>query len=114
VRNDEGVPVRLDGSMLDITQQKTIESELNWAAYHDPLTKLSNRTLYQERKRAAIKAAQKKGQYVALVVLDMNNFKELNDSLGHWAGDRVLEVVAERLVKGCPDNATVARLGGDE
>lgn len=114
VRNDDGQPVRLVGSMLDITQQKTAEAELNWAAHHDPLTKLPNRTLYQERKRVAIDAAKQDGHCVALIVLDLNNFKELNDTLGHAAGDRVLENTAERLLGSLPEKATVARLGGDE
>src|SRR5690606_11146960 len=111
---DDGQPVRLVGSMLDITQQKTAEAELNWAAHHDPLTKLPNRTLYQERKRVAIDAAKQDGHCVALIVLDLNNFKELNDTLGHAAGDRVLENTAERLPGSLPEKATVARLGGDE
>lgn len=114
VRNVDGQPDRLVGSMLDITQQKRTELELNWAAHHDPLTRLPNRAFYRKRKRAAIDAARQSGQCVALIVLDLNSFKELNDTLGHAAGDRVLEQTAERLVSSVPPDATVARLGGDE
>ncbi|TVR06155.1 MAG: EAL domain-containing protein [Salinarimonadaceae bacterium] len=114
VRNDEGQPVRLVGSMLDITQQKKAEAELKWAAYHDPLTKLPNRTLYRKRMCSAIAAARARSRFVALVVLDLNRFKELNDTLGHAAGDKVLEDVSRRLSESLPEGATVARLGGDE
>jgi diguanylate cyclase (GGDEF)-like protein/PAS domain S-box-containing protein len=114
VRNDEGEPTRLVGTMLDVTQQKKAEAELHWSANHDPLTRLPNRTLYKRRKREAIAAARESGQHVALIVLDLNNFKEMNDTLGHAAGDKVLEDVAGMLLKGLPKNATIARLGGDE
>lgn len=114
VRNADERPIRLVGSMLDVTQQKTAEAELNWAALHDPLTKLPNRTLYRKRKQAAIDDARQTGRCVALIVLDLNKFKELNDNLGHGAGDRVLEQTAERLRRCLPLDATVARLGGDE
>ncbi|MBI1620806.1 EAL domain-containing protein [Aquamicrobium sp. cd-1] len=114
VRDGDERPIRLVGSMLDVTQQKTVEAELNWAALHDPLTKLPNRTLYRKRKRAAIDDARQSGGSVALIVLDLNNFKELNDTLGHAAGDRVLEQTAQRLLESLPHTASVARLGGDE
>ncbi|MEF2553447.1 EAL domain-containing protein [Aurantimonas sp. A2-1-M11] len=114
VRSDEGRPVRLVGSMLDITQQKVAEAELNWAAYHDPLTKLPNRALYQKSIQSAIEEARANCRSVALVVLDLNSFKELNDTLGHAAGDKVLEETARRLSDSIPEGATVARLGGDE
>jgi len=114
VRNEEGQSVRLVGSMLDITQQKKAEAELNWAAYHDSLTKLPNRALYRKHKRVAIDAARQSGRFVAVMVLDLNNFKELNDTLGHVAGDRVLEETARRLTEALPGEVTVARLGGDE
>src|SRR5690606_16699439 len=83
VRSGSGEPTRLVGSMLDITQQKRAEAELNWAAFHDPLTKLPNRTLFRIRKKAAIDAARDTGKFVALIVLDLNDFKQVNDTLGH-------------------------------
>ena len=114
VRDAAGEPVRLVGSMLDITAQKKAQNELKRAAYHDPLTGLPNRALYRMRVEQAIDAAGSAGRFVALVVLDLNSFKELNDTLGHAAGDKVLEAVARRLSSSVPDSATVARLGGDE
>lgn len=114
VRDEQGEATRLVGSMLDITQQKKAEAELNWAAYHDPLTKLPNRALYRIRMISAIDEARESGECVALVVLDLNGFKDLNDTLGHAAGDRVLEEISSRLSDSLPQGATVARLGGDE
>jgi diguanylate cyclase (GGDEF)-like protein/PAS domain S-box-containing protein len=114
VRNSDGEPVRLVGSMLDITNQKLAQEELNWAAYHDPLTRLPNRALYGTRIRSAIDDARSNSQIVALVTLDLNNFKSLNDTLGHAGGDMVLAETAKRLASSLPNNATVARLGGDE
>src|SRR5690606_23941137 len=87
---------------------------LHWAAFHDPLTRLPNRALYQERLRTAIESARQLDRFVALVVLDMNGFKDLNDTLGHAAGDQVLVEMGTRLTRNLPRNATVARLGGDE
>lgn len=114
VRDEDGQPVRLVGSMLDITQQKKAEAELHWAAFHDPMTKLPNRSLYRERLRNAVETASQNNRFVALIVLDMNGFKELNDTLGHAAGDKVLVEMAVRLSDNLPEDATVARLGGDE
>jgi diguanylate cyclase (GGDEF)-like protein/PAS domain S-box-containing protein len=114
VRDADGRPIRLVGAMLDVTQRKKAESELHWAAHHDPLTRLPNRALYRKRKLAAIDAARRSGRSVALVVLDLNGFKALNDSMGHAAGDAVLEQTAHRLSSRLPYSATVARLGGDE
>lgn len=114
VRNAAGTPSRLVGSMLDVTQQKRAELALSWAAHHDPLTSLPNRALYAKRIRDALDMARQHDQKVALVVLDLNNFKALNDTLGHAVGDAVLEQTATRLIRGLPETATVARLGGDE
>jgi len=114
VRSGSGEPTRLVGSMLDITQQKRAEAELNWAAFHDPLTKLPNRTLFRIRKKAAIDAARDTGKFVALIVLDLNDFKQVNDTLGHSAGDHILEETAKRLRACVAPDVTIARLGGDE
>lgn len=114
VRDEAGEATRLVGSMLDITQQKKAEAELNWAAYHDPLTRLPNRALYRIRMDAAIDDARKRGSCVALVIMDLNGFKQLNDTLGHAAGDCVLAEISRRLSGSLPEGTTVARLGGDE
>lgn len=114
IRDGEGQVVRMVGSMLDITKQKLAQDTLNWAAHHDPLTGLPNRSQYLTSIALAIEEAKHSDRFVALVLLDLNRFKELNDTLGHTAGDKVLETIAERLSDGVPDGATVARLGGDE
>lgn len=114
VRDDNGKATRLVGSMQDITRQKKTEAQLHWAAHHDPLTALPNRTLYRQRMHAAVDAARRSGRKVAVILLDLNNFKGLNDTLGHAAGDRVLEETARRLLANLPETSTIARLGGDE
>src|SRR5690606_13020270 len=78
------------------------------------LTKLPNRALFRKQKRVAIDAARKKGRFVDVMVLDLNNFTELNDTLGDVFGDRVLEETVRRLTEALPSEVTVARLGGDE
>lgn len=114
VRNVQGDVVRVVGSMLDITEQKLAQKELSWAAFHDSLTGLPNRARYLAKIVSAIDAAKRTDRYVALVLLDLNRFKDLNDSLGHAAGDTVLETIANRLSAGASEDATIARLGGDE
>ncbi|UIJ72085.1 EAL domain-containing protein [Aurantimonas sp. HBX-1] len=114
VRDEHGAPVRLVGSMLNITEQRRIENELQRAAHEDNLTRLANRRLYALRIHEAIERAKSDRGCVGLVVIDLNNFKSLNDCLGHTAGDAVLCAVADRLRASAPDGATVARLGGDE
>lgn len=114
IRNEHGDPARLVGSMLDITARKQAQESLQQAAYHDPLTKLSNRAHYARMLDRALARAGKTSQYVGLIVLDLNNFKTLNDSMGHAAGDALLCEIAARLLRSAPPEATVARLGGDE
>ena len=89
-----------------------LHERLRHDATHDVLTGLPNRGLLGERLAAAV--AGKRGQDAAVLLLDLDGFKEVNDRLGHSGGDRLLQVVGERLVAGAPDGATVARLGGDE
>lgn len=105
----------------DLTEIKAFEAErvrseeqMRRLAFHDPLTKLPNRRLLSDRLKQALAACQRSGEYGALLFLDMDNFKHLNDSLGHEMGDLLLIEVAQRL-KSCVREAdTVARLGGDE
>jgi diguanylate cyclase (GGDEF)-like protein/PAS domain S-box-containing protein len=98
----------------DFTTRKAAEEQMRFMAEHDPLTGLPNRTLLTERLSRAIPHAKRNGKHVAVLFLDLDDFKEVNDSLGHDAGDEVLRVVAQRLVKGTRAEDTVARLGGDE
>jgi diguanylate cyclase len=91
------------------------ESEQNrYQALHDPLTDLPNRTLFQDRAGVALRSAARSGATVAVLLLDLNRFKEVNDTLGHQYGDHLLLQVADRLRGSLRDSDSVARLGGDE
>lgn len=109
-----GKPVHLEGFMSDFTDPKRAEAELKWAAMHDPLTKLPNRALFQQWLDEALARAGGSGAHVGLLLLDLDDFKQVNDSLGHDAGDKLLCTLAERLQSVTSDGDLVARLGGDE
>ncbi len=98
----------------DVSERKALEEQLRQLAFHDPLTLLANRSLFRNHVQHALALAQRAQQRVAVVFLDLDNFKNVNDSLGHDAGDRLLQTVAQRLVKVTRSTDTVARLGGDE
>ncbi|WP_404666537.1 diguanylate cyclase domain-containing protein [Roseateles asaccharophilus] len=100
--------------MVDITQSKAHEARMEHAALHDALTGLPNRLLLGDRLRQAINASERNGHVFALAYLDLNGFKQINDTHGHDAGDEVLRAVASRLHAGLRASDTVARLGGDE
>ncbi len=100
--------------LSDITEQKRAEQELRYLANFDTLTSLPNRTLLSERLSRAIVRARRQGSRVAVLFLDLDRFKDVNDSLGHAAGDRILRAAANRLQQTVGPNHTVARLGGDE
>jgi diguanylate cyclase (GGDEF)-like protein/PAS domain S-box-containing protein len=100
--------------MLDITAMKERHEEVEQVAFHDALTGLPNRLLLADRLRQAIPMASRHGNLVAVCFIDLDGFKAVNDRLGHAAGDRMLQVVAERLRSTTRNNDTVARLGGDE
>jgi len=98
----------------DITQRKAAEKQVQFLAYYDALTGLPNRTLLQDRLTKALASARRRKDKVALLFLDLDGFKDINDSLGHSVGDLVLKEVAERLKKWAREQDTVARVGGDE
>jgi len=100
--------------LSDITEQKRAEQELRYLANYDTLTSLPNRTLLSERLARAVVRARREGGYVAVLFLDLDRFKHVNDSLGHAVGDRVLRAAAERVQSAVGPEHTVARLGGDE
>jgi diguanylate cyclase (GGDEF)-like protein/PAS domain S-box-containing protein len=101
-------------TVRDITDRKVAEERVQYLAYYDALTGLPNRTLLQDRLAKALAAARRHKHKVALLFLDLDTFKDINDSLGHSVGDLLLQEVAERLKKWGREQDTVARLGGDE
>ncbi len=98
----------------DVSEQRMTEEQIRFLAHHDPLTELPNRTLFNDRLGQAMAMAGRSGGRVALMLLDLDNFKDINDTLGHGVGDLLLKTVAERLRGHKRDTDTVARLGGDE
>jgi diguanylate cyclase (GGDEF)-like protein/PAS domain S-box-containing protein len=98
----------------DITSRRLLEAQLAHRALHDPLTGLANRTLFFDRLRQAMRQARRDRRQVALVMLDLDNFKSVNDRYGHQAGDDVLRKIAPRLTRDLRGTDTVARIGGDE
>lgn len=102
------------GVARDVTALAKAEEELRFLAHHDPLTKLTNRSLFNDHLESALRAARRHKSTLALLFLDINNFKNINDTYGHAAGDRALCLVAQRLTSCVRETDTVARLGGDE
>ena len=102
------------GTGRDITDRKTAEARISYLATRDPLTELPNRTLFNDRLEQGIVAARRTGQSLALLFIDLDRFKNINDSLGHQVGDLLLKEVANRM-EGCIRKGdTLSRLGGDE
>jgi diguanylate cyclase (GGDEF)-like protein len=94
--------------------EQTVRAEFEHKALHDPLTKLANRVLFNDRVRHALLRRPEPGQTIAVMYIDLDDFKTVNDSLGHAAGDALLGQVADRLSDSVRPDDTVARLGGDE
>ncbi|KXB29699.1 hypothetical protein AT959_17360 [Dechloromonas denitrificans] len=114
VRNESGEIGHFICVGDDVTQQKAAERQINHLAYFDPLTQLPNRVRFKEQVDLAIRQASRDGHELALLFLDLDYFKHVNDSLGHSAGDQLLVEVAGRLRAAVRASDTVGRLGGDE
>lgn len=114
VRDEEGKPQSILAIKTDITQRKAAENEIKYLAYYDDLTSLPNRRLLLDRLKQQLIANKRNVQQGALFLIDLDNFKTLNDTLGHDIGDLLLKKVADCLTNCVREGDTVARLGGDE
>ena len=114
VRDKNNQITHFIGIQHDITERKEMEERLNYMAYHDELTALPNRTLLTDRFEQQVRQAQRSGDKIALLILDLDRFKLINDSLGHRIGDLVLIEIARRLTRTARGGDTIARYGGDE
>jgi len=114
VFNNEGRAIRLIGTHVDMSEITRIQERLRYQAQHDMLTNLPNRLLFVDRLEQAILLAERYNHEVAVLFLDLDHFKEINDSLGHDLGDKLLQKIAEILQKSMRKSDTVSRFGGDE
>ena len=113
LRDDQNNAVRMISSMMDVTERKQAEEKINYLSYHDSLTGLPNRALFEDRLPQALSLAQRNEQMVAVLFLDLDRFKNVNDTLGHTVGDKLICGVAERLKSCLRGSDTVARFSGD-
>jgi diguanylate cyclase (GGDEF)-like protein/PAS domain S-box-containing protein len=114
LRNDHGAIVGCVGTVEDVTERERIEAQLTHQALHDAVTGLPNRTLFLDRVSMALARVRRNGGAVAVLFMDLDRFKMINDSLGHETGDRVLTTIAGRLDQSLRGSDSVGRLGGDE
>ena len=114
VRDADAQVLYYEGSLEDITQRKRAEKELAYMATHDALTNLPNRRLFSDRLTMALAHAYRHRQKLAVMLLDLDRFKDVNDTLGHNVGDQLLQGVGDRLAGLLRKSDTVARMGGDE
>ncbi len=114
IRNRQGKITHFVATGKDITEKVRTEQHIQHLAYHDALTKLPNRLLFQDRLKHAMTQSQRCHTILAILFIDLDKFKIINDSLGHATGDVVLQEISDRLIKTVRESDTIARLGGDE
>lgn len=114
MNNVDSEPIHYISTFSDISQRKADEERIEWMAHFDHLTGLPNRALLDDRVAQAISMAQRRGESIALLFMDLDNFKHINDSLGHDIGDEVLVGTARRMRRQVREQDTLARTGGDE
>jgi diguanylate cyclase (GGDEF)-like protein/PAS domain S-box-containing protein len=114
VRDDRGAVIGMSVIAQDVTERRRVAEALRHATLHDPLTRLPNRELLMDRLSTALAQSQRRGKRVAVLIVDLDSFKDVNDSLGHAVGDLVLAEMASRLAGAVRVGDTVARFGGDE
>lgn len=112
--NKDNRAVRMIGSLIDISERTAREKEITFLAFHDSLTGLPNRSLLIDRLNVQLATAKRSNSHFAVLFIDLNKFKPINDNYGHKAGDLILQKIAQRLNQVKRDMDTVARIGGDE
>lgn len=113
-RDEKNAPLRVIGTYTDITEKKNNAAEIIRLAHFDGITNLPNRILFMDRLEQELKKSNRNGKPIALMMLDLDRFKEINDTLGHHKGDALIKLVSERLLDCVRETDTVGRLGGDE
>ncbi len=114
IRNERGETTHYAGVFADLTEKKQAEAHVQYLAHYDPLTELPNRQLLEERMQLALHAARDRQRMVALLYLDLDRFRFINESLGHEYGDKLLQAVTRRLTEQVRGSDTLARFSGDE
>ncbi|HLD23219.1 MAG TPA: EAL domain-containing protein [Sulfuricurvum sp.] len=114
IKNTKGVVINYIGLFSDLTEKRITQDQIHYLAHHDALTGLPNRLLFMDRLKQSITVARRKEVQLALFFIDLDGFKKINDTLGHDAGDILLQEVSLRLKKFMRESDTVCRLGGDE
>lgn len=110
----DNIVVEVIGSSLDLTETKHAEEQIKSLAYYDTLTKLPNRVLFRDRLNLVISHSKRNNEMIAVMFIDLDRFKDINDTLGHDAGDELLKEVASRLTNNIRKDDTISRMGGDE